>query len=210
VWNLLCPSRRRVWSLTAARAPREVRDVSAMDPSPAKLKQIIVLLSSFFACLFFGVLGYDVFKDGLPPPLLSSEKQLVKKTQPSAAANSSTTSWPPPGSRRSKRRGRGHGAVKESIKGAKSKGEWREHPGMMLSPPPPPPPLSWEVTTVTTVTTVAAKPVAAEGPGHQSGGTNAPRKSRHKKGAKAEKGIKAEKKAEKRRLLNKSDKQAPT
>jgi hypothetical protein len=40
--------------------------------------------------------------------------------------------------------------------------------------------------------------------------TNAQRKSRHKKGAKAEKGIKAEKKAEKRRLLNKSDKQAPT
>ena len=199
-------SGRRVCGRSAARAPREVRDVSAMDPSPAKLKQIIVLLSSFFACLFFGVLGYDVFKDGLPPPLLSSEKQLVKKTQPSAAANSSTTSWPPPGSRRSKRRGRGHGAVKESIKGAKSKGERREHPGMMLSPPPPPPPL----TAVPPLSTVAAKPVAAEGPGHQGGGTNAPRKSRHKKGAKAEKGLKAEKKAEKRRLLNKSDKKAPT
>ena len=206
MWNTCCVPLDAVCGRSAARAPREVRDVSAMDPSPAKLKQIIVLLSSFFACLFFGVLGYDVFKDGLPPPLLSSEKQLVKKTQPSAAANSSTTSWPPPGSRRSKRRGRGHGAVKESIKGAKSKGERREHPGMMLSPPPPPPPL----TAVPPLSTVAAKPVAAEGPGHQGGGTNAPRKSRHKKGAKAEKGIKAEKKAEKRRLLNKSDKKAPT
>jgi hypothetical protein len=45
------------------------------NPSPAKLKQLIVLLSSFLACLFFGVLGYDVFKDGIP--LLNNASRII-------------------------------------------------------------------------------------------------------------------------------------
>jgi hypothetical protein len=45
------------------------------NPSPAKLKQLIVLLSSFLACLFFGVLGYDVFKDGIP--LLDNASRII-------------------------------------------------------------------------------------------------------------------------------------
>lgn len=40
-----------------------------LDPSPARLKFVITLVSAALALSFLGVLAYDVFRDGFPPPV---------------------------------------------------------------------------------------------------------------------------------------------
>jgi len=76
--------------MTLSRKPRWRSSLHRrmFDPSPARLRLIIILLSTALSIGFLGLLAYEVFKDGIPPPPAKLPLPLMH--------NNSTQAWTPP------------------------------------------------------------------------------------------------------------------